>query len=39
VFILIVVFMPGGLAGLAVRGRVSGLRRIDAAIRPEAEGA
>ncbi len=38
VFILIVVFMPGGLAGLAVRGRVSGLRRIDAAIRPEAEG-
>jgi branched-chain amino acid transport system permease protein len=39
VFILIVVFLPGGLAGLAVRGRVSGLRRIDAAIRPEAEGA
>jgi len=39
VFILIVVFMPGGLAGLAVRGRVSGLRRIEAAIRPEAEGA
>lgn len=38
VFILIVVFMPGGLAGLAVRGRVSGLRRIEAAIRPEAEG-
>jgi branched-chain amino acid transport system permease protein len=39
VFILIVVFLPGGLAGLAVRGRVSGLRRIEAAIRPEAEGA
>jgi branched-chain amino acid transport system permease protein len=38
VFILIVVFMPGGVAGLAVRGRVSGLRRIEAAIRPEAEG-
>jgi len=38
VFILIVVFMPGGLAGLAVRGRVSGLRRIEAAIRPEGEG-
>ncbi len=38
VFILIVVFMPGGIAGLAVRGRVSGLRRIEAAIRPEAEG-
>ena len=31
-------FMPGGIAGLAVRGRVSGLRRIEAAIRPEAEG-
>jgi len=38
VFILLVVFMPGGVAGLAVRGRVSGLRRIEAAIRPEAEG-
>ena len=38
VFILIVVFLPGGLAGLAGRGRVSGLRRIEAAIRTEAEG-
>jgi branched-chain amino acid transport system permease protein len=38
-FILIVVFLPGGLAGLVARGRPSGLRRIDAAIRPEAEGA
>jgi branched-chain amino acid transport system permease protein len=37
-FILIVVFLPGGLAGLAVRGRISGLRRIDAAIRPGVEG-
>jgi branched-chain amino acid transport system permease protein len=39
VFILIVVFLPGGIAGLAVRGRPSGLRRIEAAVRPEAEGA
>jgi branched-chain amino acid transport system permease protein len=38
VFILIVVFLPGGIAGLAVRGRPSGLRRIEAAVRPEAEG-
>ena len=38
-FILIVVFLPGGIAGLAVRGRPSGLRRIEAAVRPEAEGA
>ena len=38
VFILIVVFLPGGLAGIVVRGRASGLRRIEAAIRPEAEG-
>jgi branched-chain amino acid transport system permease protein len=37
-FILIVVFLPGGLAGLAARGRPSGLRRIEAAIRPEVEG-
>jgi branched-chain amino acid transport system permease protein len=33
VFILIVVFLPGGLAGLAVRGRPSGLRRIESAVR------
>ena len=39
IFILIVVFLPGGVAGLAVRGRPTGLRRIEAAIRPEAEGA
>jgi branched-chain amino acid transport system permease protein len=39
VFILIVVFLPGGLAGLAARGRPSGLRRIEAAVRPEAKGA
>ena len=39
VFILIVVFLPGGLAGLAVRGRPSGLRRIEAAVRPEVDAA
>jgi branched-chain amino acid transport system permease protein len=39
IFILIVVFLPGGIAGLAVRGRPTGLRRIEAAVRPEAEGA
>jgi branched-chain amino acid transport system permease protein len=39
IFILIVVFLPGGLAGLAQRGRVSGLRRIEAAVRPEADAA
>ena len=38
VFILIVVFLPGGLSGLVSRGRVSGLRRIEAAVRPEVEG-
>ena len=36
-FILIVVFLPGGLAGLVVRGRTSGLRRIEAAVRPEVD--
>jgi hypothetical protein len=35
IFILIVFFLPGGLAGLAVRGRPSGLRRLEDAIRPE----
>jgi branched-chain amino acid transport system permease protein len=38
VFILIVVFLPGGLVGLAAHGRPTGLRRMDAAIRPEVEG-
>jgi branched-chain amino acid transport system permease protein len=33
-FILIVVFLPGGLTGLVVRGRVSALRRIETAVRP-----
>jgi branched-chain amino acid transport system permease protein len=33
-FILIVVFLPGGLAGLVARGRPSGLRRLEKAIRP-----
>jgi branched-chain amino acid transport system permease protein len=33
VFILIVVFLPGGLAGLAHRGRPSGLRRLEEAVR------
>jgi branched-chain amino acid transport system permease protein len=39
IFILIVVFLPGGLAGLVVRGRMSGLRRIEAAVRPEVDAA
>ncbi len=39
IFILIVVFLPGGLAGLVVRGRTSGLRRIEAAVRPEVDAA
>jgi len=34
IFILIVVFLPGGIAGLAARGRPSGLRRLQEAIRP-----
>ena len=32
VFILIVVFLPGGLAGIVRRGRPSGLRRIRSAV-------
>jgi branched-chain amino acid transport system permease protein len=36
IFILIVVFLPGGLAGLAHRGRPSGLRRIKQAVGGEA---
>src|SRR5205085_11750801 len=35
IFILIVFFLPGGLAGLAARGRPSGLRRLEEAIRTE----
>jgi branched-chain amino acid transport system permease protein len=34
IFILIVFFLPGGLAGLAARGRPHGLRRLEEAIRP-----
>jgi branched-chain amino acid transport system permease protein len=34
IFILIVFFLPGGIAGLASRGRPSGLRRLEEAIRP-----
>jgi branched-chain amino acid transport system permease protein len=35
VFILIVVFLPGGLTGLVHRGRPSGLRRIESAVLGE----
>jgi len=35
IFILIVFFLPGGIAGIAARGRPSGLRRLQDAIRPE----
>ena len=38
-FILIVVFLPGGLVGLVARGRVSGLRRIETAVRPGVDAA
>jgi len=34
IFILIVVFLPGGLAGLVSRGRPTGLRRLQDAVRP-----
>jgi branched-chain amino acid transport system permease protein len=34
IFILIVFFLPGGIAGLASRRRPGGLRRLEAAIRP-----
>ena len=33
IFILIVFFLPGGLAGLAARGRPSGLRRLEESVR------
>jgi len=39
VFILIVVFLPGGVVGLVHRGRPSGLRRIEAAVKPEVDAA
>jgi branched-chain amino acid transport system permease protein len=39
VFILIVVFLPGGLTGLVARGRPSSLRRLQAAVAPEADAA
>jgi len=34
IFILIVFFLPGGIAGLASRGRPAGLRRLEQALRP-----
>jgi branched-chain amino acid transport system permease protein len=34
IFILIVVFLPGGVAGLVRRGRPGGLRRLEETIRP-----
>lgn len=40
IFILIVVFLPGGLAGLVARGRATGLQRIESAVgRAEADAA
>jgi branched-chain amino acid transport system permease protein len=35
IFILIVFFLPGGIAGIAARGRPRGLRRLEEAIRTE----
>ena len=35
IFILIVFFLPGGLVGIASRGRPTGLRRMQESIRPE----
>jgi len=35
IFILIVFFLPGGLTGMATRGRPSGLRRLQESIRPD----
>jgi branched-chain amino acid transport system permease protein len=37
-FILIVVFLPGGLTGLATRGRPRGLRRLEESVRTAQEG-
>jgi branched-chain amino acid transport system permease protein len=37
VFILIVIFLPGGLTGIVQRGRPSSIRRLEAAVRPEAD--
>ena len=34
-FILLVFFMPGGIAGLAQRGRPTGLRRLEEALRTD----
>jgi branched-chain amino acid transport system permease protein len=39
IFILIVMFLPGGLTGLVSRGRPSSLRRLQAAVAPEADAA
>jgi branched-chain amino acid transport system permease protein len=39
IFILIVVFLPGGLTGLVARGRPSSLRRLQAAVAPEVDAA
>jgi branched-chain amino acid transport system permease protein len=39
IFILIVVFLPGGLTGLVARGRPSSLRRLQTAVAPEADAA
>ncbi len=34
IFILVVFFLPGGLAGLVSHGRPTGLRRLEEAVRP-----
>ena len=35
IFILIVFFLPGGLAGIGRKGRPRGLKRLEAALRPD----
>lgn len=35
IFILLVFFLPGGIAGLSARGRRRGLRTLEQAVRPE----